>query len=117
LLEPWRRPAHGGWHRAVSLRSDSETDAVAAAIRTLAAGGVDFIASHAHRRSNRLVKVAEERAFQAELKAGLAARALPSPARSLESCCRIWARNRRHAGEQLPYEPLLNAMAVPQAAA
>jgi uroporphyrinogen-III synthase len=51
--------------------SDSETDAVAAAIRTLAAGGVDFIAFTSTPQVDRLVKVAEERGLQAELKAGL----------------------------------------------
>jgi uroporphyrinogen-III synthase len=51
--------------------SDSETEAVAAAIRTLAAGGIDFIAFTSTPQLDRLVKVAEERGLQAELKAGL----------------------------------------------
>jgi uroporphyrinogen-III synthase len=51
--------------------SDSETEAVAAAIRTLAAGGADFIAFTSTPQIDRLVKVAEERGLQAELKAGL----------------------------------------------
>jgi uroporphyrinogen-III synthase len=51
--------------------SDSETDAVATAIRTLAAGGADFIAFTSTPQIDRLVKVAEERGLQAELKAGL----------------------------------------------
>jgi uroporphyrinogen-III synthase len=52
--------------------SDSETEAVAAAICILAAGGVDFIAFTSTPQIDRLVKVAEERGLQAELKAGLA---------------------------------------------
>jgi uroporphyrinogen-III synthase len=51
--------------------SDSETEAVAVAIRMLAAGGVDFIAFTSTPQIDRLVKVAEERGLQAELKAGL----------------------------------------------
>ena len=51
--------------------SDSETDAVATAIRTLAAGGADFIAFTSTPQIDRLVKVADERGLQAELKAGL----------------------------------------------
>jgi uroporphyrinogen-III synthase len=51
--------------------SDSETEAVAKAIRTLAAGEADFIAFTSTPQIDRLVKVAEERGLQAELKAGL----------------------------------------------
>jgi uroporphyrinogen-III synthase len=51
--------------------SDSETEAVVSAIRTLAAGSVDFIAFTSTPQIDRLVKVAEERGLQAELKAGL----------------------------------------------
>jgi uroporphyrinogen-III synthase len=52
--------------------SDSETAAVADAIRALAAGGIDFIAFTSTPQLDRLVKVAEERSLQAELKQGLA---------------------------------------------
>jgi uroporphyrinogen-III synthase len=52
--------------------SDSETDAVESAIRALAAGGIDFIAFTSTPQLDRLVKVAEERGLQAELKQGLA---------------------------------------------
>jgi uroporphyrinogen-III synthase len=51
--------------------SDSETEAVASAIRELAAGGIDFIAFTSTPQIDRLVKVADERGLQAELKAGL----------------------------------------------
>ena len=52
--------------------SDSESDAVESAIRALAAGGIDFIAFTSTPQLDRLVKVAEERALQAELNQGLA---------------------------------------------
>jgi uroporphyrinogen-III synthase len=52
--------------------SNSETAAVEAAIRALAAGGIDFIAFTSTPQLDRLVKVAEERGLQAELKQGLA---------------------------------------------
>lgn len=51
--------------------SDSETDAVADAINALAGGGIDFIAFTSTPQLDRLVKVAEERGLQAELKQGL----------------------------------------------
>ena len=51
--------------------SDSETAAVESAIRALAAGGIDFIAFTSTPQLDRLVKVAEERGLQAELKRGL----------------------------------------------
>ena len=52
--------------------SDSETAAVEEAIHALAAGGIDFIAFTSTPQLDRLVKVAEERGLQAELKQGLA---------------------------------------------
>jgi uroporphyrinogen-III synthase len=52
--------------------SDSESDKVADAIRALAAGGIDFIAFTSTPQLDRLVKVAEERGLEAELKQGLA---------------------------------------------
>ncbi len=51
--------------------SDSETDKVADAIRALALGGIDFIAFTSTPQLDRLVKVAEERGLEAELKQGL----------------------------------------------
>lgn len=51
--------------------SDSETEAVASAIHAMAAGGIDFVAFTSTPQIDRLVKVAEERGLQAELKAGL----------------------------------------------
>jgi uroporphyrinogen-III synthase len=51
--------------------SDSETAAVESAIRTMAAGEIDFIAFTSTPQLDRLVKVAEERGLQAELKEGL----------------------------------------------
>lgn len=51
--------------------SDSETEAVASAIRALAAGEIDFIAFTSTPQLDRLVKVAEERGLQAEFKSGL----------------------------------------------
>ena len=93
--------------------SDSETDAVATAIRTLAAGGADFIAFTSTPQIDRLVKVAEERGLQAELKAGLSrtriAVAGPIVAKLL--------RDMGFAIAAMPesnfhMKPLLNAMAV-----
>ena len=52
--------------------SDSETAAVEDAIHALAAGAIDFIAFTSTPQLDRLVKVAEERGLQAELKQGLA---------------------------------------------
>jgi uroporphyrinogen-III synthase len=52
--------------------SDSETDKVANAIKALAAGGIDFIAFTSTPQLDRLLKVAEERGLEAELKQGLA---------------------------------------------
>jgi uroporphyrinogen-III synthase len=52
--------------------SDSETGAVADAIQAMAAGGIDFVAFTSTPQLDRLVKVAEERGLQAELKQGLA---------------------------------------------
>jgi uroporphyrinogen-III synthase len=51
--------------------SDSESDKVADAIRALAAGGIDFIAFTSTPQLDRLMKVADERGLQAELKEGL----------------------------------------------
>ncbi len=51
--------------------SDAETDAVERAIHAMATGGIDFIAFTSTPQLDRLVKVAEERGLQAELKAGL----------------------------------------------
>jgi uroporphyrinogen-III synthase len=51
--------------------SDSETASVEAAIHAMAAGGIDFIAFTSTPQLDRLIKVAEERGLQAELKQGL----------------------------------------------
>lgn len=51
--------------------SDSETAAVEAAIRAMAAGGIDFIAFTSTPQLDRLVTVAAERGLEAELKSGL----------------------------------------------
>lgn len=61
-------------HTIVPYRyaSDSETAAVEGAIRALAAGGIDFIAFTSTPQVDRLMKVAEERGLQSELKHGLA---------------------------------------------
>ncbi len=93
--------------------SDSETDAVARAIHTLAAGGADFIAFTSTPQIDRLVKVAEERGLQAELKAGLGrtriAVAGPVVARLLQGMgFAIVAMPESN----FHMKPLLNAMAV-----
>lgn len=67
--------AAGAWADTIvpyRYASDSENDAVEAAIRALAAGGIDFIAFTSTPQLDRLLKVAEERALQAELRQGLA---------------------------------------------
>jgi uroporphyrinogen-III synthase len=51
--------------------SDSESEAVADAIRAMADGGIDFIAFTSTPQVDRLVKVAAERGIEALLKAGL----------------------------------------------
>ncbi len=51
--------------------SDSETDAVADAIRAMAAGAVDFVAFTSTPQVDRLVKVAAERGLEPALDAGL----------------------------------------------
>jgi uroporphyrinogen-III synthase len=51
--------------------SDSETAAVESAIHAMVTGGIDFIAFTSTPQLDRLVKVAEERGLQAELKLGL----------------------------------------------
>jgi uroporphyrinogen-III synthase len=51
--------------------SNAESDAVAAAIRALAAGGVDFIAFTSTPQLDRLIAVAAERGLEAALRQGL----------------------------------------------
>jgi uroporphyrinogen-III synthase len=51
--------------------SDSETGAVEAAIRKMAAGGIDVVAFTSSPQLDRLTAVAKERGLEAELKAGL----------------------------------------------
>jgi uroporphyrinogen-III synthase len=51
--------------------SDAETDAVAAAIRAMAEGGIDYVAFTSTPQWDRLVKVAAERGLEPELRRGL----------------------------------------------
>jgi uroporphyrinogen-III synthase len=93
--------------------SDAEAEAVASAIRELAAGGIDFVAFTSTPQIERLVKVAQERGLQAELKAGLGrtriAAAGPVVAHVLEEMGFAIAAMPE---SNFHMKPLLNAMAA-----